>query len=317
MFLFYNVGFLIGSLIVLSVLFIILRLYRVSFAKVIVGALGLFFGLLISALLNIYIVALPNPWDQLLAWSVLLLFGFGGLYLFLVNEKSINRIFLSLENLFTALAHFSEAEKNKNRPKDIIVIDTSVIIDGRIEDVVKTGFLNEKFLVTKAVIDELHHLSDSRDSLKRERGRRGLDILSKLQKSKEIEIEIIEDEFKDTKEVDEKLIKIAKKCNAPVMTVDYNLNKVAKIQKVKVLNINELANAMRMSVLPGEELEVKVVQEGKERSQGVGFLPDGTMIVIEDAKNKIGETLKVSIVKSFQTEAGRMIFAEIKNGQKT
>jgi uncharacterized protein YacL len=233
------------------------------------------------------------------------------MYLFLVNKKAVNRFYENIENLFSALVHFSEKEKSKVLSSGLVALDTSAIIDGRIEDVIKTGFISQRLLISKAVINELHQLSDSRDSLKRERGKRGLEILERIQKARGVESKIIEDDFKEIKEVDEKLIRIAKKTGASIMTVDYNLNKVAKIQKVKVLNVNELANSLRMVLIPGEEIEVEIVQEGKSKSQGVGFLPDGTMIVVEDAKDKVGQKLKVKVAKSFQTEAGRMIFGEM------
>lgn len=307
----FNFPFLFGSLVLLSVLFIILRLYKVSFTQIAVGGVGLFVGLLISALLDIFLSELPPSWGIYIRFGSLFLFGFGGMYLFLVNKVAVNRFYENIENLFSALVHFSEKEKSKVVSSGLVALDTSAIIDGRIEDVIKTGFISQKLLISKAVINELHQLSDSKDSLKRERGKRGLEILERIENIRGVESEVIEDDFKEIKEVDEKLIKIAKKTGASIMTVDYNLNKVAKIQKAKVLNVNELANSLRMVLIPGEEIEVEIVQEGKSKSQGVGFLPDGTMIVVEDAKDKVGQKLKVKVAKSFQTEAGRMIFGEM------
>ena len=192
------------------------------------------------------------------------------------------------------------------------VLDTSVIIDGRIFDLCKTGFIEGTLVIPSFVLDELRHISDSADSLKRNRGRRGLDILNKIQKELEIETEIWEGDFKEIAEVDSKLLKLAQKLNGKVITNDFNLNKVAEFQGVPVLNINDLANAIKPVVLPGEEMKVIVVKDGKEATQGIGYLDDGTMIVVEGGRRFMGDQIVVIVTSVLQTAAGRMIFAKLK-----
>jgi len=199
---------------------------------------------------------------------------------------------------------------NKGIPK---VLDTSVIIDGRIFDICQTGFVEGPLVIPNFVLDELRHISDSADSLKRIRGRRGLDILNKIQKELEIETQIWEGDFQEIQEVDSKLLKLAQKLKGKVITNDFNLNKVAEFQGVPVLNINELANSIKPVVLPGEEMTVIVVKDGKESSQGIGYLDDGTMIVVEDGRRFMGVQIKVIVTSVLQTAAGRMIFAKSKD----
>lgn len=202
-----------------------------------------------------------------------------------------------------------EREEKGGIPK---VLDTSVIIDGRIFDICETGFIEGPLIIPNFVLVELRHVSDSADSLKRNRGRRGLDILNKIQKELTIETRIVDDDFPKIPEVDVKLLKLAQKMNGKVITNDYNLNKVAEFQGVPVLNINELSNAIKPVVLPGEEMVVDIVKDGKESSQGVAYLDDGTMIVVEGGRKHIGETTDVVVTSVLQTAAGRMIFAKPK-----
>ena len=197
----------------------------------------------------------------------------------------------------------------KSVPK---VLDTSVIIDGRIFDICQTGFVEGPLVIPNFVLDELRHISDSADGLKRTRGRRGLDILNKIQKELSIETQIWEGDFPKIEEVDSKLLKLAQVLKGKVITNDYNLNKVAEVQGVPVLNINELSNAIKPVVIPGEEMKVEVVKDGKESSQGVAYLDDGTMIVVENGKKLIGEEVDVLVTSVLQTAAGRMIFARPK-----
>ncbi|ABR32318.1 MULTISPECIES: PIN/TRAM domain-containing protein [Clostridium] len=201
-------------------------------------------------------------------------------------------------------------ESIKGIPK---VLDTSVIIDGRIFDICETGFVEGPLVIPNFVLDELRHISDSSDSLKRNRGRRGLDILNKIQKELAIETQIVEDDFPKIAEVDAKLLKLAQKMEGKVITNDYNLNKVAEFQGVPVLNINELSNAIKPVVLPGEEMTIDIVKDGKESSQGVAYLEDGTMIVVEGGRKYIGQTTSVIVTSVLQTAAGRMIFAKPKD----
>lgn len=203
-------------------------------------------------------------------------------------------------------------KKGKNYKGEPKVLDTSVIIDGRIFDICQTGFVEGTLVIPNFVLEELRHIADSSDSLKRNRGRRGLDVLNKIQKELNIEVQIYEKDFPDIAEVDSKLLKLAQILNGKVVTNDYNLNKVAGVQGVSVLNINELANAVKPVVLPGEEMRVQVVKDGKESGQGVAYLDDGTMIVVEGGRRHIGETIDVIVTSVLQTAAGRMIFAKQK-----
>ncbi|MBU1006798.1 MAG: PIN domain-containing protein [Candidatus Omnitrophica bacterium] len=199
---------------------------------------------------------------------------------------------------------------------DLMILDTSVIIDGRIADICNVKFLEGKFVVPRFVLKELQQVADSSDSLKRARGRRGMDILAKLQKNTNIDIKIHNEDFNDIKEVDAKIIKLAKVLGAKVFTNDYNLNKIAEIQGVSVLNVNELANALRPVVLPGEALEIRLIKEGKEYNQGVGYLEDGTMVVVDNGRRSIGQNVHVIVGSVLQTAAGRMIFGKLPEGLK-
>lgn len=190
-----------------------------------------------------------------------------------------------------------------------VLLDTSVIIDGRIADVSRTGFIQGTMLVPRFVLNELQHIADSPDTLRRNRGRRGLEMLNKLQKDSTVPILITDMDIDGVREVDDKLVLLAKQLHCAIVTNDYNLNRVAELQGVTVLNINELANAVRAIYLPGESLEVKIIQEGKESGQGVGYLDDGTMVVVEEGRQNIGRTVAIIVTKVLQTAAGRMIFA--------
>jgi len=193
-----------------------------------------------------------------------------------------------------------------------VLVDTSAIIDGRIADISHTGFIPGSLIIPRFVLDELQHIADSYDAMRRNRGRRGLEILTKLQKESNIPIEISEMDLKDVKDVDSKLVKMAKIFGCALITNDFNLNQVAELQGVQVLNINELANAVRPVVLPGEEMEMRIVQEGKEPGQGVGFLDDGTMVVVEGGRRYVNSRIEVVVTRALQTAAGRMIFAHPK-----
>lgn len=191
-----------------------------------------------------------------------------------------------------------------------LILDTSAIIDGRIADIVESGFLEGTLIVSSGVLQELQGISDSKNSLKRNRGRRGLEILEALKKSKEVPLQVFDYSLKDLNRLDESLIKLAKKLKGKIITVDYNLNKVGKLRGVKILNVNELANVVKTVVLPGETLTLKVIQEGKEKDQGVGYLPDGTLVVVEEGKEFLGREIETVVERLLQTEAGRLIFAK-------
>jgi len=201
--------------------------------------------------------------------------------------------------------------RREDQREEFIILDTSVIIDGRIADICRTKFLEGKLIVPRFVLKELQQIADSADPVKRNRGRRGLDMLNKVRKSGQAEVKIHEDDFPDIKDVDGKLIKLAKVLSAKVFTNDYNLNKIAELQGITVLNINELANALKPVVIPGELLEAKIVKEGKEYNQAVAYLDDGTMVVIDNARQMIGQTAKVTVTSVLQTAAGKMIFAKL------
>lgn len=207
-----------------------------------------------------------------------------------------------------------EIERQKKVKRNIPpkVLDTSVIIDGRIADICKTGFVEGRLVVPQFVLDELRHIADSADDLKRVRGRRGLDILNEIQEDGSIEVEVTNQDFDDISEVDIKLLRLASVLKGKVVTNDYNLNKVAQVQGVEVLNINELANAVKPIAIPGEEMLITIVKEGKENQQGVAYLDDGTMIVVENGRKYINETRTVVVTSILQTPAGRMIFARVK-----
>ena len=201
----------------------------------------------------------------------------------------------------------------QDESESMIVIDTSVIIDGRITDICKTKFLEGKLIVPRFVLKELQHIADSSDPIKRQRGRRGLEVLNTIQKDLGVHLTIHEEDFPDVPEVDAKLVKLAKLLGAMVLTVDFNLNRVATIQNVRVLNINELANALKPVVFPGETMEIKLIKEGKEHNQAIGYLEDGTMVVVEEGRKFIGQTMKVAVTSVLQTQAGRMIFTKMEN----
>ncbi len=192
------------------------------------------------------------------------------------------------------------------------LVDTSAIIDGRIGDLAKTGFIEGKIGIAEFILSELHAIADSSDNLRRRKGRRGLDILAELRRSSEIEVEIIAQDYPSILDVDRKLIQLAKELNAKIITTDYNLNKVAKVEGVPVLNINELANAVKPRFIPGEEIEVEVIDRGEEINQGVGYLDDGTMVVVENGRRFIGKKIKAIVNSSLQTEAGKMLFVRPK-----
>jgi uncharacterized protein YacL len=207
-----------------------------------------------------------------------------------------------------------DAEATPSGTRRAKVIDTSTIIDGRIANVAQTGFLEGPFIIPQFILRELQHIADSSDSLKRVRGRRGLDVLQRLQKMPELDVRIVEDDFPDIREVDDKLVALGKKFSAKVITNDFNLNKVAELQGVPVLNINLLSNAVKPAVLPGESMNIYVVKDGKEIGQGVGYMDDGTMIVVDDGRKSIGRNVDVIVTSILQTPAGRMIFTRLREG---
>ncbi|MCF0146910.1 MAG: PIN/TRAM domain-containing protein [Clostridium sp.] len=292
-----------------SIEYIEKNIQRFTATEIIYGILGAFISLIITSLIGLPL----NSID---------LFGLGPILFVLLNlifAIIFASIFIEkrddISNVLSNLKKNSIRDKKakvavKNNPK---VLDTSVIIDGRIFDICQTGFIEGPLVIPNFVLDELRHISDSADSLKRNRGRRGLDILNKIQKELDIETQIWEGDFPEIQEVDSKLLKLAQVLKGKVITNDFNLNKVAEFQGVPVLNINELANAIKPIVLPGEEMKVVVVKDGKEATQGIGYLDDGTMIVVEGGRRYMGEQIIVIVTSVLQTAAGRMIFAKPKD----
>lgn len=224
------------------------------------------------------------------------------------------RFVLNRKEEFTFLSSlFNRNIRSGGRENEVFkILDTSAIIDGRIVDICKTGFMEGVIVVAGFVLEELRHIADSPDLLKRNRGRRGLDVLNKIQKEMDIPVQIYEGDFEDIAEVDSKLVKLAKTINGKIITNDFNLNKVCELQGISVLNINELANAVKPVVLPGEEMIAQIIKDGKEAGQGIAYLDDGTMIVVEGGRRYIGETIEVLVTSVLQTAAGRMIFAKPK-----
>lgn len=287
-------------------------LVKAPVTDVLFGSLGLISGLIVAYLILLPIKSITIQMiSTVLQIFITLLLGYLG---FQVGFKKRNELvaLFSLPQRGSKKKGATEEDTEEDSPSNFKLLDTSVIIDGRIADICQTGFFEGTILIPHFVLEELQHIADSSDTLKRNRGRRGLDILNKIQKELDIKVEIYDGDFEDIQEVDSKLVKLAKLLNGVVVTNDFNLNKVCELQGVKVLNINDLANAIKPVVLPGEELHVYVVKDGKEHNQGVAYLDDGTMIVVEDGREFIGTQIVVLVTSVLQTSAGRMIFAKRK-----
>ncbi|HSH35249.1 PIN/TRAM domain-containing protein [Schnuerera sp.] len=287
--------------------FVETELQKVPAYDIALGSVGLIIGFIIAYLLSQPFYKLEIPYLGV-AISIVFYVIFGYLGIKVPTRKK--------EDFTSTIGNFRKGfGKDKLKtdcrscPK---ILDTSVIIDGRIADICKTGFIEGPLVIPEFVLEELQHIADSSDALKRNRGRRGLDILNKIQKELDIEVIIHDKEFEEVKEVDSKLLKLTQLLKGKIITNDYNLNKVAEVQSIDVLNINELANAVKPVVLPGEEMVVQVIKDGKESGQGLAYLDDGTMIVVESGKKHIGETIDVLVTSVLQTSAGRMIFAKPK-----
>jgi uncharacterized protein YacL len=250
---------------------------------------------------------LPAPFGSVLPFIGALVFGYLGAAVFVLRQNDV----FGLVRTRTLQADPQAGAPDGGRS---VLLDTSVIIDGRIADVARTGFLPGAMVVPSFVLNELQHIADSGDGLRRQRGRRGLDILNRLQKDNTIAFRISDLDVEGVRNVDDKLVILARQLRAPILTNDYNLNRVAELQGVTVLNVNELANAVKAIYIPGESLEVRVIQEGKEAGQGVGYLEDGTMVVVEDGRGLIDRSVQVMVTKVLQTAAGRMIFARPESG---
>jgi uncharacterized protein YacL len=289
---------------------------RMSAESLFAGLVGLVVGLLIAALLAFPLSMLPEPFSQILPFIAVVIFSYFSISLFVMRQGDIMGL-LSAIGGRNGEGGSSSSWSNLNRT---ILLDTSVIIDGRVADIARTGFLPGTLLIPRFVLNELQYIADSPDGMRRQRGRRGMEVLAELQKLPNVLVRVSDINVDGVREVDDKLIVLGKQLKSPVLTNDYNLNRIAELQGVTVLNINELANAVKSVVLPGEALRINIIQEGKEHSQGVGYMDDGTMVVVENGKEYIGEYRDVNITKVLQTAAGRMIFGRVEedhNGKKS
>jgi uncharacterized protein YacL len=301
------VGFaILPYLTVVPAAWLVRRVQELSTAEFVTAVGGLLLGLLMGLLLGLPLSQLDEPFGTWLPLGVSLFLGLGMVGLTVAKRADL---VLAAE----AIGLFRRPEVAAGTPRSgdpRVIVDTSAIIDGRIAEIVESGFIYGTLVVPRFVLDELQHIADSSDTLRRNRGRRGLEILGRMQKDTHTPMEIVEDDFPELSEVDAKLIALAKARSRAILTNDFNLNRVAELQGIRVMNINSLANAVKPAVLPGEELRVKVIQEGKEIGQGVGFLDDGTMIVVEGGARFIDRDLDVAVTRVLQTVAGRMIFAQ-------
>jgi uncharacterized protein YacL len=279
------------------------KLTQISSQKLVAGQLGLLAGLILAALVTLPLSKLPEPFSLFLPSVAVLLFGYLGVYVFVMRSNDIFTLFSRNAGRMGEVGLFESSVSRS------ILMDTSVIIDGRIADVARTGFLSGTLLIPRFVLNELQYIADSPDSLRRQRGRRGIEVLSQLQKDPTVPVRISDIDVEGARDVDDKLVILARQLRCPILTNDYNLNRVAELQGVPVLNINDLANAVKSVMLPGEPLSVKIIQEGKEPGQGVGYLDDGTMVVVEDGRSLLNTEAVVQVTKVLQTSAGRMIFA--------
>jgi uncharacterized protein YacL len=279
-------------------------LARLSAETLFTGLIGLVAGLLTAALLAFPLSLLPFPFSKILPFLGALLLGYFGVVIFVMRQNDFAKFLGSLSS-----GHDDGAPAHGGQTNRTILLDTSVIIDGRVADIAKTGFLSGTLLIPRFVLNELQYIADSPDGLRRARGRRGMEVLSELQKASSVLVRISDIDVDGVREVDDKLVILARQMKCSILTNDYNLNRIAELQGVLILNINELANAIKSVVLPGELMEVNVIQEGKEINQGVGYMEDGTMVVVENGNRYLNQQIHVTVTKVLQTAAGRMIFA--------
>ncbi len=301
----FGLGFLIAPAVTTRPFFWLRHtIYNASSVEVLAGGLGLAFGLLVGALLAYPLSFLPGYLGRLLPLAASVVFGYFGVMTLLIHMQSL----LSLFGLASRAADVGARPEGR-----VVLVDTSAIIDGRIADIGRTGFLGGKLIVPRFVLEEMQHIADSPDPIRRSRGRRGLEVLNRLQKEATCPVEISDVDVENAVGVDAKLVRLARTHSYGIMTTDYNLNHVAQLQGVEVLNVNALANAVRSAVIQGEDLCVRIIHEGKEQGQGVAYLDDGTMIVVENGRNYVGSEVDVAVTKVLQTAAGRMIFARLKS----
>jgi uncharacterized protein YacL len=285
------------------------QLSRLSTKSLFASLVGLVVGLVVAALLAFPLSLLPSPLGRIMPFIGVVLLGYLGVAVFVMRQNDLFHVLQSFGRGNAApTAEEPEAGQNWAESRTIL-LDTSVIIDGRIADVARTGFLPGSLLIPRFVLAELQYVADSSDSLRRQRGRRGMEVLAQIQREPSIPVRITDIDVEGVREVDDKLVILARQMRCPILTNDFNLNRIAELQGVTILNINELANAVKSVLLPGEMLNVRVIQEGKEAGQGVGYMEDGTMVVVENGHKYIDEEINVLVTKVLQTAAGRMIFA--------
>ncbi len=284
------------------------KLTHLSAQSLLSALLGLIAGLIIAALAAFPLSRLPGPLGNILPFIGVLVFGYIGIFVFVMRQADLFNTWKTLSGRGTTFEQPAELSKKPGEGRTIL-LDTSVIIDGRIADIAHTGFLPGSLLIPRFVLNELQYIADSPDNLRRQRGRRGLDVLSQLQKEPNIPVQISDLDVEGVREVDDKLVILARQLRCPILTNDYNLNRVAGLQGVTVLNVNDLANAVKSVLLPGEPLNVRIIQEGRESGQGIGYMDDGTMVVVENGRDYMNMETVVVVTKVLQTAAGRMIFA--------
>jgi uncharacterized protein YacL len=277
---------------------------QTSTVQLLSAIFGLIVGLVIAALLAWPLGLLPEPFNRVLPFVGVIVFGYLGIVVAVTRQQDMRALFAGRRTR-------AKAEEEETP----VLLDTSVIIDGRIADVAGTGFIRGPMEVPHFVLNELQYIADSPDTLRRNRGRRGLEILEQLRQEVPDKIRFSDHDVPEARQVDDKLVQLAQRLSCPIVTNDYNLNRVASLQGVEVLNINELANAVKTVVLPGETISVEVIQEGREVGQGVGYLDDGTMIVVEQGLEYLGQTIQAVVTKVLQTDKGRMLFAQPQMGR--
>jgi uncharacterized protein YacL len=280
--------------------------------QLLAATIGLVIGLIIAALLALPLSYLPPPFRGILPTIVAIIFGWLGITIMVLRQKDFLALFRRRSgpgDIESGPEQYLPIKGNGHAATDAVLLDTSVVIDGRIADIAKTGFIRSPMLVPRFVLAELQYIADSADPLRRNRGRRGLEMLNQMQRESPVPVQIIDADVEGARQVDAKLIELAHRMSCPIVTNDYNLNRVAGLQGIAILNINELSNAVKAVVLPGETMDIRVIQEGKEVGQGIGYLDDGTMVVVENGRRFMDSTIAVTVTKVLQTNAGRMIFA--------
>ncbi|QJA06620.1 TRAM domain-containing protein [Thermosulfurimonas marina] len=299
-------GFLGGGLAGFLILLLERAIRRLPFLQILGGAIGLLLGLALARLLSSFFqVFTRGPWTAFLYTMLALGLGYLGL---VVGGRRFRELRLP-EGLTHPFSYVSKKFPRRECPK---VVDTSAIIDGRLADICETGWVEGPLIIPNFVLQELQQVADSREHARRERGRRGLDHLRRIQESGKVEVRFIDQDYPRLRDIDAKLVRLCRELSAKLITTDYNLNKVARLKGVEVLNVNELALALRPVVTPGEELRVEIIKEGKERHQGVGYLSDGTMVVVEGGREFIGQEVEVVVTSLLQTPSGRIVFAQPK-----